>query len=295
MVKSLLVSEGEYVKRGQSLVELDTTLTQADKKRLESELHNVRLRLAVSRGVLSLLEKTNQQITTLYIDTLTLELPFDTTAQDAALHKSLLKQQWLQYQSQLNALQSSLTRIQAEQSATKEIITKLEKTSPIAEKRANTLKKLNGNNFVSENDYLTAEQERIQQVQDLAAEQQRLKQLQATEAEVHEQINLHRAQSSGTLLTEITELQRQIAALEKEFIKASDISAKQILYAPVAGRVQELAVSTVGGVVTEARQFMLVVPDDEQLEAEVFLENKDIGFCKRRNAGRNQNSHLSLY
>src|SRR5690606_22104661 len=130
----------------------------------------------------------------------------------------------------------------------------------------------------SENDHLHGAQARIQQAQDLAAERQRLKQLRAAEEEVHEQITLHKAQSSGTLLTEITELQRQIASLEEEFTKASDLNAKQILYAPVAGRVQELAVNTVGGVVTEAQQLMLVVPDEEQLEVEVFLENKDIGF-----------------
>jgi hypothetical protein len=40
----------------------------------------------------------------------------------------------------------------------------------------------------------------------------------------------------------------------------------------------ELAINTVGGVVTEAQQLMVVVPDEEQLEAEVFMENKDIGF-----------------
>nr|VFK62099.1 MAG: hemolysin D [Candidatus Kentron sp. TC] len=68
--------------------------------------------------------------------------------------------------------------------------------------------------------------------------------------------------------------------LEEEFIKASDIDAKRILYTPVAGRVQELAVATVGGLVTEAQQLMLVVPDEEQLEVEVFLENKDIGFVR---------------
>lgn len=278
VVKALLVSEGEYVKQGQPLIELDSTLTGADKKRLESELHSARLRLAVSNGVLSLLEKPNPQITSSFIDSYLLDVPADTLALDVSLYKNMLRQQWLQYQSQLKTLESSLIKTQAEQSAAKEIIIKLEQTLPIVEKRAATLKELNGKDFVSETDYLTAEQERIQQTQDLAAERQRLKQLQAAEAEVREQINLHKAQSSGTLLTEITELQRQIAALEEEFTKASDLNAKQVLYAPVAGRVQELAVNTVGGVVTEAQQLMLVVPDEEQLEVEVFLENKDIGF-----------------
>lgn len=280
VVKALLVSEGEYVKKGQPLIELDPTLTGADKKRLESELHSAKLRLAVSRGMLSLLEKPNPQITESFIDSYLLDVPADTIALDAVLYKNMLRQQWLQYQSQLKALQSSLVKTQAEQSAAKEVIIKLEQTLPIAEKRASALKKLHSKDFVSENDYLTAEQERIQQTQDLAAERQRLKQLQAAEAEVREQVNLHKAQSSGALLIELTELQRQIASLEEEFTKASDINAKQILYAPVAGRVQELAVNTVGGVVTEAQQLMLVVPDEEQLEVEVFLENNDIGFVR---------------
>lgn len=278
VVKALLVSEGEYVKQGQPLIELDPTLTGADKKRLKSELHSAKLRLAVSKGVLSLLAKPNPQITESYIDSYVLDVPADTFALDTALYKNMLRQQWLQYQSQLKVLQSSLVKTQAEQSVTKEVIIKLVQTLPIAEKRATTLKNLYDKDFVSENDYLTIEQERIQQAQDLAAERQRIKQLQAAEAEVHEQINLHKAQSRGALFTEVTELQRQIASLEEEFTKASDLNAKQVLYAPVAGRVQELAVNTVGGVVTEAQQLMLVVPDEEQLGVEVFLENKDIGF-----------------
>jgi hemolysin D len=40
------------------------------------------------------------------------------------------------------------------------------------------------------------------------------------------------------------------------------------------------AVHTVGGVVTPARPLMMVVPDDNPLEAGVFVENKDIGFVR---------------
>ena len=40
---------------------------------------------------------------------------------------------------------------------------------------------------------------------------------------------------------------------------------------------------TVGGVVTEAQNLMVIVPDDGQVTAEVTLENKDIGFV---NAGQ---------
>jgi hemolysin D len=79
---------------------------------------------------------------------------------------------------------------------------------------------------------------------------------------------------------ELTELQRQLSSIQEELVKATDLNAKQILYAPVSGQVQELAISTIGGVVMEAQQLMLIVPDEQQLEVEVFLENKDIGFVQ---------------
>lgn len=50
------------------------------------------------------------------------------------------------------------------------------------------------------------------------------------------------------------------------------------LAAPVDGTVQQLAVHTVGGVVTPAQALMIVVPRDDPLEIEAFIENKDIGF-----------------
>lgn len=50
------------------------------------------------------------------------------------------------------------------------------------------------------------------------------------------------------------------------------------LTAPVDGTVQQLAVHTVGGVVTPAQPLMMIVPKDNMIEVEAYVENKDIGF-----------------
>jgi hemolysin D len=50
------------------------------------------------------------------------------------------------------------------------------------------------------------------------------------------------------------------------------------LRSPIDGTVQQLAVHTVGGVVTPAQQLMIVVPADSRLEAEAMISNRDIGF-----------------
>ena len=50
--------------------------------------------------------------------------------------------------------------------------------------------------------------------------------------------------------------------------------------APIDGTVQQLAVNTIGGVVTPAQALMLLVPNQLRLEVDARLDNKDIGFVK---------------
>ena len=196
------------------------------------------------------------------------------------LHKRLLWQQWQQYQAQRHNLQSNLTEIKAEQAGSQALINKLEQTLPIIKKRADTMQGLYDKKLIPETEYLVLEQERIEQTQDLAAQRHRLSQLKASENGIKEQLNTLTAQTKADTLTQMTDLQRQLASSQEELAKATDLNAKQILYAPVSSQVQELSINTVGRVVMEAQQLMLIVPNEEQLEVEVFLENKDIGFVQ---------------
>jgi hemolysin D len=100
-------------------------------------------------------------------------------------------------------------------------------------------------------------------------------------SEAEEQIKAFKADTFNKTLTQISENTNKVAGLHQEFIKAEDVNAKQILYAPVSGYVQELAVNTIGGVVTEAQKLMTIVPEEETLEIEVKLLNDDIGFVQK--------------
>ena len=50
--------------------------------------------------------------------------------------------------------------------------------------------------------------------------------------------------------------------------------------APVDGVVQQLAIHTVGGVVTPAQALLVIVPSDSRLEIEAMVSNRDIGFVR---------------
>jgi hemolysin D len=280
VVKRILVQDGELVIAGQPLLELDATLTRADANRLASELRGVTLKLAVSEALMSLMSEAEQTQALQPLVDIALPPVKDATPPEHLLHQRLLLQQWQDFRARVLALQSAEEKMLAEQAASGEVIAKLEQTLPIVAKRAETLKALMAKQYAAENDYLQLEQNRIELTRDLAAEQQRLNQIKAATQEVRQQQNSLLAQARAEQLSLMTDLQRQQSSLQEELVKAQDLNARQILYAPVAGQVQQLAVNTVGGVVTDAQVLMLVVPTEGALEVEVFLENKDIGFVR---------------
>ena len=75
-------------------------------------------------------------------------------------------------------------------------------------------------------------------------------------------------------------MNQRISVLEQELIKANQRNRLQNLIAPITGTVHQLAVNTIGAVVTPAQEFMVIVPSDKTLEVEALLVNKDIGFVE---------------
>lgn len=193
-------------------------------------------------------------------------------------------QQWQQYLAQLGGLQSAQQKAVAEKFASAETIKKLQQTLPMVTKRADGMARLYKNNMAAEIQLMEVEQARIENVQNLAAEQQHRNQLEAAIREAEQQIDALKADTLNRTLGVITENTNRVNSLREELIKATDTNAKQFLYAPVSGYVQELAISTIGGIVTDAQKLMAIVPEEENLEVEAMLGNKDIGFVQKEMA-----------
>lgn len=77
-----------------------------------------------------------------------------------------------------------------------------------------------------------------------------------------------------------TEGQRIAAASVQDARRAREHGRLLRLTAPVDGTVQQLAVHTVGGVVPAAQPLMQIVPREDHLEVEAFIENRDVGFVR---------------
>jgi hemolysin D len=264
IVKEILVREGQTVKAGDALIILDGTSSGAARDRLANELQAMQDMLLLEQSFLARLENTAEA----------------TGSAMPALQEKWLEQQWQQYSAQLSTLRSQRDHRIAEKQANSETVIKWQTTLPMISQRVNGLKQLAGKKLVAENQYLELEEIRITQQQDLAAARARDAQLVAAIAECEQQIAALIAQTQAQTLARIADAQRQRNSLQQQLMQAKDLDARQVLYAPVSGQVQDLTMHTVGGVVLEAQLLMRIVPDDTQLEVEAWLPNQDIGFVQ---------------
>ncbi|HQP30057.1 MAG TPA: HlyD family type I secretion periplasmic adaptor subunit, partial [Deltaproteobacteria bacterium] len=185
----------------------------------------------------------------------------------------LLLQQWRSHQTQRETLKAQLREKEAEKLSSLEVVRQLEATVPLINKRAGASKTLSDEGIVAESDYLKLKEELIQKSQALAAEKARQTQLAEAMAGIAKQLASLDAEAERKALAEIQDAQRQRQASLQELQKASDLNARQVLYAPVSGKVQQLAITTIGGVVQPAQVLMLIVPGDDKLEVEASIQN----------------------
>jgi hemolysin D len=88
------------------------------------------------------------------------------------------------------------------------------------------------------------------------------------------------AEMRRQMLDQLSEGEQQAQAIGQELSKAQSRQRLMQVRAPIDGTVQQLAVNTIGGVVTPAQALMLLVPNQLRLEVDARLDNKDIGFVK---------------
>ncbi|MHB1054133.1 MAG: HlyD family type I secretion periplasmic adaptor subunit [Thiobacillus sp.] len=269
VVKAIHVRDGQEVTLGQVLIELDATTATADSDRLRNEALTARLEALRAQALLAALASgTPPRL-----------LPLD-GADPARLlaEQSQAAGQYQEYQARQLQLLAEIARRRAELQATQDQVVKLEQTVPIARQRAQDYQRLVKESFISQHGYLEREQARIEQEQDLASSRSKVAEIRAALAEAQQEQATLTAETRRQLLDQHNLAGQKAASLEQELVKADQRGRLMHMTAPVAGTVQQLAVHTVGGVVTPAQPLMVIVPKDKVLEVEAMLPNKDIGF-----------------
>jgi hemolysin D len=134
---------------------------------------------------------------------------------------------------------------------------------------------------VSEMDYMSILQQKIEMENNLNSEKTRFRSAQAGLNQAKEAKTKTISEARVTYAKEKADVAAQIESIRQELSKARTKNGLQTLTSPIDGVVQALTVFTVGGVVTEAEKIMQIVPTSGGLEIEAYISNKDIGFVHK--------------
>jgi len=269
VVRAIHVKDGQTAKAGDVLIELDPTISDAELRHLQSDLAAAqfdvaRLRAALADG-----------------DPLAAFHPPDGAPEGLlATQRQLLIDQNSEQRAKLAALDRQRMQREAERATYAATIAKIEAMIPILQQRVDIRKYLVEKGVGSKVIYLENLSQLVEQQKELAVQQSHLQEAEAALAAVIETREQAVEEYRRTRLGELATADAKAAGLAQDVVKASEKSRLQILRAPVDGTVQQLAVHTVGGVVTPAQPLLEVVPLDTRLEIEAMVQNRDVGFVR---------------
>jgi hemolysin D len=266
VVRAIEVRDGQRVKAGDVLIELDPTMTEADQERqksdlLSAELDVARLRAALAEDPLAAFRP-----------------PQSASVAEVEMHRQFLISQRAEQNAKLAEIERQQGQKEAERATTSASAAKLQATIPVLQERVDIRKGLVDKALASRVLYLSEYQELVGLQQDLVLQQSRLREADAATALLRETKERTAAEYRRTTYDALAKAEQKAASAAQEVVKADRRTKLQRLTAPVDGIVQQLAVHTVGGVVTPAQALAVVVPSDSQLEIEAMLSNRDIGF-----------------
>lgn len=242
-VRAIHVTEGQVVKTGDVLIELDAREHEAERDKATGDELVARLQIARSRALITAIELRQPP-------RLARVLGVSADAwHDAQLH---LTGQYLEYTSKLAQLEADIEHDEI--------------AMPLAVERERIYESLLQNHDVSTDAWLAKKQDRVDLEGRLVdARNARLVLIAQTKKEAYDAL---------------TDASKTAASSEQDAVKAGSHARWLTLRAPVDGTVQQLAVHTVGGVVPAAQPLLVIVPEEKRIEVEATLPNKDIGFVQ---------------
>lgn len=265
VVRAILVKDGTAVKAGDVLIEIDPTASEADERRLTRNLTQDRLDMA--------------RLTALLVDDVAVFVP--PPGIDAALvatARRQMEEQRGEHVAKLATLDRQIAQKQAERRSVQATVAKGQASLPMLRGQFEIRETLMKKGFGTKVLYLQAQQQLVEQEQQLLVDGHREEEVAAALGALERQKAEVESEYRKTLFADLAKAQVQASEHEQEGAKAAQRRVYQTLLAPVDGTVQQLAVHTIGGVVTPAQQLLVIVPKESRLEIEANLANRDVGF-----------------
>lgn len=266
IVKAIHVKEGQQVKQGDLLLELDPTLNQAElaanaDKYGFNKLEQARLTAELNNGAAHYTAA-------------------DQPAARVALEEHMRRARLQAHATKLAEAKATVDEKTAALAAAEATLKKYEETSAIAAEREASARPLVDTGAISRVDYLQLKEDLAQNRNDLAAQEKTVQQARAAIDGAQRALEEVERDRAADIYKDLDQRVTDEPALKGDMEKAQRLYDLKWLRAPVSGFVQKVDVTTVGQVVTPAQSLVTIVPDGTPLVVEATVSNEDIGYLK---------------
>jgi hemolysin D len=270
VVRAIYVRNGDVVRKGQALVDLDPTLTGADLAQAEKALAAAELEIARNRAIADALSGRG----------LHFEAPPGTPPEVAETQRRLIAAQLAEIDATTAGLASGRASAMSDAQAARAQVARLGDTVPILDRQIERMNRLDEKGYAPGQRLLELQRQRRQEAGDREVALTQVDRGMAEARKLDQQIRETREQARRAALADLAQAEIDAIQRREEVTKARQMSSFQRLVAPVDGTVQQLEVHTLGGVVEAAKPLMAVVPAGGGLEVEARILNKDVGFVR---------------
>jgi hemolysin D len=167
---------------------------------------------------------------------------------------------------------------QAEAAEAEANANKLQASLPMLADQEQLLRTMRDQKIGSKLDWYQVNQQLIEQKHEIGVLAHRKEAAEAAQRALREQRAAAATQYQMEVLSELDKVRAQVSELNAELAKSQQRVSQNVLLAPIDGTVQQLAIHTIGGVVTPAESLLAIVPNDDSLVVEAAVQNRDVGF-----------------
>jgi hemolysin D len=273
-VIAIQVQNGTRVRSGDTLLILDATEVDAERQEHAEQADEYRTQIARRRAAVS---AAQHQPLPLPAD---VALPRELDPRLRVREERVLAADLQQLKSVLDSLEAKIATNIAKESALRVTIATQRKLLDTLRQRLEIRASLAQKSWETPANVLDAQEALDRELTSLAEHEGQLMEAGAEIVAMRRQ----KAESLAKFISENSEAgsvaEAKFDEMQQELIKSSAKAARTTLAAPIDGTVQELAVTTIGQVVTTGQQLMTIVPSDAPVEIEALIANQDIGFVR---------------
>lgn len=265
VIKKILIKEGEFVREGQALMEIDPSVTETN---LGSKESNSRLLTMEIDRLNALINDENLTFTSFdTLDTLSLDM-----------QKKLFRMIQKSHEKEIELIQEQIIQVKEQKNTYTTDLSRMNKLCCRVIKREKELKKVL--DLISTKDYEVVKNQIIEYQEQKKMKMYDMSGLDSKLLELHKRILLKEREYKSKLLEELTQKRKELTLLKAEIKSIRFQNTKQIIKSPVDGYIGKLLIHSEGGVVSPAEKLMTIIPKNAPLVFKATVLNQDIGFIK---------------